>query len=191
MSTQLDTVTTSGLHFKKGGGFHKQPLPVPLEPGAKDGVWHPETLTLAYVTEDEQDVITEHELVLTQQQIDDAAAMVGAFDLSAAQAAKRDEIAEACEAEYSADIEVEGIPFRTHLEARADVNDLINLLAPLEVYANYKCADGVFRDITREQFLAGYQAAMARKSAAFTKRKTLTDAIDAASTQAELEAINW
>ncbi len=191
MSTKLDTVTTTGLHFKRGGGFHKQPLPAALEPGAKDGVWNPATLTLSYVTEDEEGNVIAHELVLTQQQIDDAAAQIGAFNLAAAQAAKREEIAEACEAEYSADIVVEGIPFRTHLEARADVNDLLNLLAPLEVYANYKCADGVFRDITREQFLAGYQAAMARKSAAFTKRKTLTDAIDAATTQAELEAINW
>lgn len=191
MNAQLETVTTAGIHFKKGGGFHTRPLPTALEPGAKNGVWDADTLTLSYVTEDNEGAITEHGLVLTQQQIDDAAAMVGAYNLDAAKAAKRDKIAEACEAEYTADLVSEGIPFRAHLEAIIDVQMLIESLAPEEVFQGYKCSDDVFRDISREQFQTALQAGVARKVAAFAKRKTLTETINAATTAAELEAISW
>jgi len=107
-------------------------------------------------------------------------------------AKKIKQIADFCNAEYMSDLVTsDDIPFRTHLEAIIDVNTLIEMLAPEQTFIGYKCADGIFRDITREQFETALNEGIARKVAAFTKRKILVEAVENANSIQELNQIQW
>lgn len=112
--------------------------------------------------------------------------------LDAAKDAQIAIIASSCQEEYNSDfVTSDGIPFRAHLEAIIDVQGLVESMAPLAVFQGYKCADGIFRDITREQFQEALTGGMMRKIGAFAKRKVLTDMIHAATDEAAVAAITW
>lgn len=197
----LQTVTLEGFHFRKAGkgGSYRADLSQSPNEGGFGATWDPETLTLSYFTPNPDDEEgnpvepTPQELAFTQAEIDAARDALFGFNLEANKAAKIGAIAKNCEAEYTADlVSSDGISLRAHVEAIIDVQMLIESLAPGETFNGYKCADGVFRDITREQFQTALSEGVTRKVTAFAKRKTLTDQVNAASNQAELEAIpNW
>lgn len=123
---------------------------------------------------------------------DIAAAIEAWHSLDALKEQKLAEIAEACRAEYTATLETSfGAPFHATGEAILDVMNIIARLEPEQVYPGYKGADDIWRDLTREQFQLALDEGANRKAASFAKRKTLTDQIEAATTQAELQTITW
>lgn len=114
------------------------------------------------------------------------------YDIEAARSRKEAEIAAACRAEYTAPLTTSyGAVFWTDPETLLDVMNIIEMLAPAEIFSGYKGADDVWRDLTREEFQLAIQEGAQRKTAAFAKRKTLIDQIAAATNQAELDAISW
>lgn len=196
----LNTVTLEGFHFTREGkgGMFKAPLTQSPEEGGFGSTWDPETLTLSYFTPNPDDENgdpvdpTPQSLTFTQEEIDAALSDRVTPALSVLRERQIAKIAEACQNEYSSDIvSSDGIPFRAHLEANIDVQMLVESLAPGEAFAGYKCADGQFRDITREQFQTALSEGVTRKVTAFAKRKLLTEQINSASTQAEIQAIEW
>lgn len=82
-----------------------------------------------------------------------------------------------------------GVPFWTDAQTQLDVSTIINILEPEQVYEAYTCADGLDRDLTREQFQLAFYEGVVRKKTAFAVWRQKRDAVNAATTQAELQAI--
>lgn len=102
------------------------------------------------------------------------------------------ELKEARDADYkSVLVTSDGLHFKADLETILDVKSLAELLADGESYPNYKNADGTFNTITKEQFQAAFVEGAARKTAAFAKWKSLVDQVDAATSYADIQAIQY
>jgi hypothetical protein len=84
-----------------------------------------------------------------------------------------------------------GFPFKTDIQTQVDIQLMVAMLEPAEVFTGYKCADGVRRDITREQFQLALQEGVARKVTAYAIEGQKAALVDAVATKEELYAINW
>jgi hypothetical protein len=103
---------------------------------------------------------------------------------------KRMELEQIRKAAYQGDLMTSfGIPFKTDVMTILDIQAIIEALPAGGVYPGYKCADGVRRDITKEQFQQGFAEGFQRKSQAFATETAKLEAVDAAVTLADLDAI--
>jgi len=105
---------------------------------------------------------------------------------------KIEEIKKGRDAEYNAILVTsDGLQFKSDLETIIDVKTLIEILPDGGSFVGYKSADGSYNVITKEQFQTAITEGIERKSAAFAKEAQLVEAVTAATTLAELEAIVW
>ena len=105
---------------------------------------------------------------------------------------KIQEIKKGRDAEYNAILVTsDGLQFKSDLETIIDVKTLIEILPDGGSFVGYKSADGSYNVITKEQFQTAITEGIERKSAAFAKEAQLVEAVTAATTLAELEAIVW
>jgi hypothetical protein len=84
-----------------------------------------------------------------------------------------------------------GFPFNTDIQTQIDIQLMISILEPAEAFTGYKCADGVRRDITREQFQLALQEGVARKVTAYAIEGQKAALVDAATAKEELDAITF
>ena len=85
----------------------------------------------------------------------------------------------------------DGLHFKADLETIIDVKSIIEMLPDGGSYADYKCADGTYNTVTKEQFKTAITEGITRKGMVFAKEKALDDAIEAATSFAELDSIVW
>ena len=123
-----------------------------------------------------------------------------AFDLASAQDSKIQEFSNFAKAECEADITVDDIGI-LHVDSDTlhDLKTIEELVtdgtSPILVagkYPSYKCVDGSMVDIGTTEITAIKTAMITRKYMAYSvKLKGLVDAIAAATTVEELDAITW
>jgi len=84
-----------------------------------------------------------------------------------------------------------GVPFHTDVQTQIDIQMMLQMLAPKEIFAGYKCADGVRRDLSREQFALALNEGVVRKVTAFAIEGAKLEAVEAATTADQIAAISW
>jgi len=82
-----------------------------------------------------------------------------------------------------------GVPFHTDVQTQIDIQMMLQMLDPLEVFSGYKCADGIRRSISREQFALALNEGVVRKVTAYAVEGAKLEAVAAATTAEELAAI--
>ena len=113
-----------------------------------------------------------------------------AADPEAAKAAKVRQLKQERDAAWQGDLMTSfGVPFHTDVQTQIDIQMMLQMLDPLEVFSGYKCADGVRRDLTREQFALALNEGVVRKVTAFAVEGAKLTAVEAATTAEELAAI--
>jgi len=108
----------------------------------------------------------------------------------AAKAAKIQELKQERDAAWQGDLTTSfGVPFHTDVQTQIDIQMMLQMLDPLEVFSGYKCADGVRRDLSREQFALALNEGVVRKVTSFAIEGAKLEAVEAATTVEELAAI--
>jgi len=105
-------------------------------------------------------------------------------------AAKREQLKQERDAAWQGTLMTSfGVPFHTDVQTQIDIQMMLQMLDPLEVFSGYKCADGVRRDLSREQFALALNEGVVRKVTAFAVEGAKLAAVEAATTAEELNAI--
>ena len=173
-------VHAEGIHVKHGSIVAVAPLPQPLPEGATNVEWDAENLYLDYdILAEEEGAEPVHESrQLTQADLDAALAWTPTIPFEVLKKQKEKQFKKARDEEWMEDLITSfGVPFKTDVQTQIDIQMMIQMLEPEEVFEGYKCADGVRRNLTREQFQLALQEGVGRKVAA--------------STVDEVKMINW
>ena len=190
---QIVSANLNHLIYSKGHPTQvfTAPLPFAPEDDATLLAWDQETHTLSYsvppATEDGEPTLIDR--VITQAEIDAGAASFQPT-LEELKAAKIRQLKQERDAAWQGDLMTSfGVPFHTDIQTQIDIQMILQMLDPLEVFSGYKCADGVRRDLTREQFALALNEGVVRKVTAFAVEGAKLTAVEAATTAEELAAI--
>lgn len=187
-------VTKTEFIFTGRGGERSIPHGLDVPADAANIMWDVKSRTLRFTVP--ADTLgadpTERAIDVTQAQIDAAQVAIDAPDLDQLRANKINELKRARDAAWQGVLLTTfGMPFKTDVQTQLDITLMIQNLAPGSTFEGYKCADGVRRDITREQFQRAMSEGIARKVQAYRTEAIRLAALEAAETEAEIKAITF